>query len=310
MNNYLNYYYNIYPDTIRDQNKTYYFNYGNEKYYFMPFNRPIEDAKYLYELNIEMIRRGSLVHEIILNKDKQALTFANDIPYILMKVYVNESKKSDLAEIVFIAINHLNIQKKQNLDRSDWGALWTAKVDYFEYQISQIGKKYPLLCDYLSYFIGLAENAIAYVKYTSMDVKPADVDTLTLSHKRIRASDTVFDLYNPISFVIDYPVRDFGEYIKAKFFDNGDVWSEIEEYFQNYDLSPFSKRMLYARLLYPSYFFDVYEDIVEGKLKEDDILPIVYKINEYEAFLREFHTYIDRGNTIPQLDWLNKKNSF
>jgi len=310
MNNYLNYYYNIYPDTIHEQNRNYYFDYENEKYYCMFFNRPVEDAKYLYELNQEMIRRGSLIHEIVLNKDKGALTFVNDIPYILMKVYVNEHKKSDLAEIVFISINNMNIRKNQTLDRSDWSTLWTAKVDYFEYQISQLGKKYPLLCDYLSYFIGMAENAISYVKYTSLEVKPTDVDALTLSHKRIRSNDTVFDLYNPISFVIDYPVRDFGEYIKAKFFDNVDVWPEIEEYFKNYDLSVFSKRMLYARLLFPSYFFDVYEDVIEGKLKEDDILPIVYKINEYEEFLKEIHTYINRGNSVPQLDWLNKKNSF
>jgi hypothetical protein len=139
------------------------------------------------------------------------------------------------------------------------------------------------------------------------EVKPTQYDALTLSHKRIKANDTAFDLYNPLSFVIDYQVRDLSEYIKAQFFSGVDVWPELEEYFKNYDLSIFSKRLLYARLLFPSYFFDVYESIVEGRLKEDDILPIVDKAVQYEDFLIELHTFINRGSLIPQLDWLNKK---
>ena len=310
MNNYINYYYNIYPDSIHEQNKTFYFNYDNEKYYFIMFNRPVEDASYLHQLNLEMIRRGSLAHEIILNKDKNALTVVNDIPYILMKVYVNENKKSDLAEITFISMSNANIKKNKVLDRSDWITLWSAKIDYFEYQISQIGKKYPIICEYLGYYMGLAENAISYVSNTTKETKLTEYDTLTIAHKRVRADDTMFEMYNPLSFIIDYQVRDLAEYIKAKFFDGVDVWTEIEEYFRKYDISIYSKRLLYARLLFPSYFFDVYEAIVEGKLKEDDILPTIYKADQYEDFLAEFHTYIDRGNLVPQMDWINKKNSF
>jgi spore coat protein YutH len=267
----------------------------------------LDDAYYIYELNREMIRRGSLVHEIIMNKDKNTLTFVNEVPYILMKVYINENKKSDLPEITFISTNNINIKPNKILDRSDWATLWGTKIDYFEYQIGQIGKKYPIICDHLSYYIGLAENAISYVRNTLQEVKPTPYDALTLSHKRIKANDTAFDLYNPLSFVIDYQVRDLSEYIKAQFFSGVDVWPELEEYFKNYDLSIFSKRLLYARLLFPSYFFDVYESIVEGRLKEDDIIPIVDKANQYEDFLIELYTFINRGNLMPQLDWLNKK---
>jgi spore coat protein YutH len=309
MNNYINYYYNIYPDSIREQNKTYYFTYNNEIYYFLIFNRPLEDTNYLYELNLEMIRRGSLVHEIILTKDKSVLTMVNDIPYVLMRVYVNETKKSDLSEITFINMSNANIKNNKILDRSDWVTLWSIKVDYFEYQISQIGKKYPLICEYLSYYIGLAENAISYVKNTIMEEKITPYDSLTIVHKRIKPNDTAFDIYNPLSLIIDYQVRDLGEYIKAKFFDGSDIWSEIDNYFKNYDLSMYSRRLLYARLLFPSYFFDVYEAIVEGNLKESDILSIVYKAEQYETFLVEFHSYINRSNLLPSIDWLNKKNS-
>ena len=140
MNNYLNYYYNIYPDTIHEQNKTFYFDYNGEKYYFVIYSRPVEDAPYLQQLNIEMIRQWSLMHEIVINKDKNIITFVNDIPYVLLKVYINENKKITLPEIAYISINNSNIKTNKILGRSDWANLWSAKVDYFEYQISQIGK--------------------------------------------------------------------------------------------------------------------------------------------------------------------------
>lgn len=310
MNNYINYYYNIYPDLIHEQNKTFYFDYDNELYYFIMFNRPLEDARYLYELNQEMIARGSLAHEIVLNKDQNVVTVVNDIPYVLMKVYVNINKKSDLAEIIFITLNNANIKINKILDRSDWVNLWSTKIDYFEYQINQIGKKCPIICEYFSYYIGLAENAISYAGNTFRELQKSEYDMLSVAHKRIRHKDTVFDIYNPLNFIIDYHVRDFGEYIKTKFFSGEDVWPEIEEYFKHYDLSIFSKRLLYARLLFPSYFFDVYEDIIEDRITEENILSIIYKADEYENFLVEFHAFIARSNLVPQLDWLNKKNSY
>lgn len=92
MNHYINYYYSIYPDYIREQNEKFYFNYNDELYYFLVFDRPLEDSQYLYGLNVEMIRRGSLVHEIILNKDKNVVTFVDEVPYVLMRVYVNTNK--------------------------------------------------------------------------------------------------------------------------------------------------------------------------------------------------------------------------
>ncbi|MFA5408631.1 MAG: hypothetical protein WC343_07640 [Bacilli bacterium] len=305
MINYINYYYNIYPDSIHEQNKNYYFDYNSEKYYFIVFNRPLEDTNYLYELNIEMIRRGSLVHELIENKDKTIITFVNDIPYVLMKIFINENKKSDLAEIAFISMNNAYIKQNKILDRSDWVTLWSAKVDYFEYQISQVGKKYPLICEYFSYFLGLAENAIGYAKNTVDDLK-SEYIPLTIAHKRIKEDDTLFEIYNPLSFIIDCQVRDIAEYIKAQLFNGNNPWPEIEQYFISNDISIYNRRMLYARLLFPSSFFDVYEDIIDGKLIEKDIFKIIYKVDEYESFLNEFYTYINRGHLMPKIDWLNK----
>ena len=39
--------------------------------------------------------------------------------------------------------------------------MWIRKIDYFEYQISQFGKKYPIIRESFNYYVGLAENGIS-----------------------------------------------------------------------------------------------------------------------------------------------------
>jgi spore coat protein YutH len=308
MNNYINYYYNLYPEKVHQQQNFFYFKLDNEKYYFIPYNRSVDDINDLYQLNLEMINHNSLIHEIVLNKEKQPLIFINNISYILLKVYINEFKNINLSEIVFFNNQVKNISISKKLERYDWVKLWSEKIDYFEYQISHIGKKYPLLCECLSYFIGIGENAISYVKNTMLELKPTALDNLCVSHKRIKSDFTMFDLYNPIYLVIDYNIRDLSEYIKSNFFAGKEIWNELDIYFKNNKLSPYSLRLLYGRLLYPSFFFDIYEQIVEGNLKEETILSIVSKIEKYEQFLNDFYQYINVNNNIPPVSWINKTN--
>ena len=55
-------------------------------------------------------------------------------------------------------------------------------------------------------------------------------------------------------------VRDIAEYLKAIFFTNSDIIpiEELETYLKTTKLPIYSYQMLYASLLYPSYYFDIY----------------------------------------------------
>ena len=109
-----------------------------------------------------------------------------------MRVYINENKVIDISEINFINYYNENINVHRILNRTDWGNLWSNKIDFFEHHISEVEKKYPVLKESLNYFIGLGENAIAYVKNTNMEVKPSRYDVLTVSHRRIKSYQTLF----------------------------------------------------------------------------------------------------------------------
>ena len=66
--------------------------------------------------------------------------------------------------------------------------------------------------------------------------------------------------------------------------------------------------MLYARLLYPSYYFDIYERVIEDKIDEEKLLPIIERVNEYELFLKDCYLALSKYYNIEQIKWIiNKK---
>ena len=262
----------------------------------------------IYQIDVELLNRHIPIHQIILNKQKNIVTVVNDIPYILIKSFVKKNDSIDIDDIIFLS-NNTEIKKQDPfLDKSNWTYLWENKNDYLEYQVSQFGIKYPIICETFSYYIGMAENAILYAKNTIIETKPELSDSLVISHRRINNLTTLFDLYNPLDFVIDYRVRDIAEYIKFKFFYNkGNLWEEINNYFINNKISTFSVRMLFARLLYPTYYFDLYDQILEGSYDEKELHYIIKKQEEYEEFLGDIYHYLSLRYSIPPIEWLIKR---
>ena len=267
MKNTINYYYNIRIDDLIKQDNNYYFYYNNDKYKLIIYDRPIEDLNALYKLNMNMIKRRCKVHQIIINKDKSIVTIINNEPYILLKL-CNDNDQIYLNDINYIQHMTYNIEYDKSLLRTNWVNLWCEKIDYYEYQISQLGKEYPILCDSLSYFIGLGENAISYLVNNIKENKKI----LVVSHKRINN-----DFYNPLNFIIDDRVRDVSEYIKNTFFNNRFNINELRMYLDNNNLSYEEYISLYSRLLFPTYYFDIYEDIIIGTKKEKELNLILSK---------------------------------
>ena len=106
-------------------------------------------------------------------------------------------------------------------------------------------------------------------------------------HKRIGVNSTLFDLYNPLNLIIDYKVRDFSEYIKSAFFNNINVDKIINILFNNYYFDKLNLSLIVSRLLFPSYFYDLFEKIISG-YKESIIFEITKKSSNYEDFIDSF----------------------
>ena len=307
MKNILGYYYGLHPEEISYKDNKYFFEYRDRKYVFEPFERPLGDIECLYKINKQMIERNILVHEIIPNNENNVITYVNNVGYILMEIYINKDARINLPEVCYINNNSIGVECNKTLNRYDWVNLWEIKNDFLEAQINEIGKKYPNLCNYANYYIGLSENAILYVKEAS---KLDDVALISICHKRIDSKDNLFELYNPLRYIYDYRVRDISEYIKSAFFNDEDVYGIVKEYFLNNYISYKEALLFYGRLLYPSYFFFFFDNIVKNELNENLIDGLVSKSEAYEKFLTNIHLYLSKlyNRYIPSIDWLIKRS--
>lgn len=304
MKNNIMYYYNLRIDNITQNNNNYYFTINNDNYCFTIYTRDIKESNEIYKLNKYMLSSNILVHEIIPNKDNYVVTIINNIPYILYKIYINKNKKLTINELTYLS--NYTYQVDKILTRNNWNILWSNKIDYFEYQINQMGKKYPILVDTFAYFTGLAENAISYVKYTTLETQIETSDNPVISHRKI--NNTTQSLYNPLNIILDHKSRDIAEYIKLSFLNkNTNIYQELDSYFSNNYYSEYGLRLLYARIIYPSFYFDMYEQIIQGLKKESDLLNIVTLLDDYELYLKEMYYYLKKYHNIPEIDWITKK---
>lgn len=289
----IEYYYNIKVNNLYKKRRQYRFYYLNYEYLFLPLNR--YDVE-IIEVN-HLINGNSAYDQIILNIENSIITHVQNYSYILIK---KTSKKVDIEDIIKKP-SYLLATKKiyKNIDRSNWLFLWSEKIDYIEYQLMHLDKEYPLLRNSMNYFIGMAENAISYVYNTYHSLQPRH-DSIVISHKRIK--DIEFN--NPLNLIIDYRGRDIAEYLKYIFFNNDYDYIKIKNLLGQLNLDQFSCQLIYGRLLFPTYYFDKYDEIISNNLAEEEILSILKRIEEYEDYIINIYMIINQFFKIDRVDWL------
>ena len=308
MKNVINYYYNLNPNKINHLFNYYYFYINQELYYFIIYEKNKNIIQSIYQLNQEMLKKGILVNEIINNQLGTIITYYNEIPYLLIKISININKKISLPEIYYLSSQTYHYNK--DLMRSNWANLWANKIDYLEYHHEQNYQKYPLLSNCFDYFIGLSENAISYLNKTVSHMEKENIDIGTISHDHFNQDDSIYALYNPINIIIDHKARDIGEYIKLSFFqDNYQIFDELNEYFKHNYFSKYGIHLILARVLYPSFYFQLYDEIINQQKNESEVLKITSRIPEYEKYLLDIFEYFKRIYPIEEISWLKKRGT-
>ena len=302
----IKYYYNIDIDDLKEQDGKYFFKYQNQDFFFVYFNRDLEELNDILICLNNMKEKGIDVHNIIINRNNEYLTKVNNFNYILMSVN-NYNEAYDIFDIVNMTSKLTLNYNTSKMYRNNWSSLWIQKMDYFEYQIRELGINKSVIKDSFSYYLGLAENAISYVNNTNLKYNALNNAKITLAHRRIFYPNYKLNFLNPLSFIFDLEVRDIAEYLKAMFFasDNAeDVIEELKYYLQIKTLSIYEYHMLYARLLYPSYYFDLYENIMNNDTSEESLVSIIKRNKEYELFLKNAYLEISKYAPIEKIDWL------
>lgn len=299
MKNWLNYYYNIDVDLIHQNNKNYFFEKDGYQYTFFQYYGDMNQLKEIYEFSNNLLNHGIYCHRIISNKDYEPATNIDGITYVLMVSSPNLDKKVELNDILNFSIFYLPNEK---LRRDDWKGLWEIKIDYFEYQLNQFGNKHPIIKDSFGYFAGYVETGIALLNYVNPNI--GREKNLFLSHKRLTDENNLFDLYNPFNFIIDYRIRDIAEYFKKQIFQKKNILEDIHLYLETANLEQYEIQLFFIRMLYPSFYFDVFEDIMNYDKDDEKIKKVLENTLEYEKFIKQLYQYIINIVNFPIIEWL------
>ena len=300
MKNVLNYYYNLYPTSIHQINKNYRCYVDNDEYLLTVYDGDVNNINELQMLSNFLFQRGIPCHQIIANINNELITIINNLRYILLRIFT-VNRPISIEDLVCFSAVYVDNNKFKNIAKNSWYNMWVNKIDYFEYQMSQFGKKYPLFLESANYYVGLAENSVSFL----LNNISRQEEILVVSHKRIDNSGLV-DFLNPLNLIIDNKSRDLAEYIKTKFFNSEYSSSEAIIDITKFNLTKEQYVLLFSRLLFPTYYFDKFEEIVFDNKNPSELLKIINKNGAYIIMLRDIYNYFIKNFNIYPIEWIIK----
>ena len=290
---YIEYYYNLENINITKIKEYYRLDYKNTNYLFMPLTRyPIE----ILQIN-RVINNDANYDNIVLNIKNQLITYIDGKNYILVRLSKNSANYNLYNQIEKSKIVYLPNEMIDKITKTNWDILWSKKIDYIEYQLNNLDND-NIVFNSVWYYIGMAENAISYVNET---LSLSSNHRLYVSHKRI--NEQFFN--NPLNLIVDYRSRDISEYLKYMFLKKEYDYIEIKEKLQKLNLDEFLCRMIYGRLFFVTFYFDIFDSVMNGN-KENKLLlrNIINRANEYEDYINSIYDILAQIRKIPRIGWV------
>lgn len=291
MKNAINYYYDLHFNEIVKKRDNYKLIDDNYTYYLILFNGNWFKLSSIYEY---LVKNNIYCHEIISNKSQEYVTVIDNNNYVLIKLNYH------IRPINFMEVLNFNVYMKQD-GKCNWHYLWCKKIDYYEYQMSQFKKKYKVLYESFGYYSNLAEVAISLA-----GVIKNKTFNFYLNHSRISKNYSTIEFYNPINIITDVKIRDVCEYFKNQFFYSTLSYESIIFYLKNNTLTNEEAILFLARLIYPSYYFDLYDEIIQNYKSEQQIFVVLKRTDEFEYLIKNIYYELNKMYQLPEIEWLIK----
>ena len=186
----------------------------------------------------------------------------------------------------------INISKKiinNYIYKNNYYEIWKKKIEFLEKYFNEYYKEG---FDF-NYYNGLSYNALYIVKY---------INCLNLTYgrtyNRFYNIHSLYDLYNPINKEYGPIINSIAEYIKYEFFYN----KREVEYKKTFSLKLSVEDYYYliARLLFPTYFYDLFKDNINNSYQ-----MIISRISEYINYVKRIIIDIKkRHNNMSYLDYI------
>lgn len=296
MKNLIMFYYNFDEFDLLKKSNIYYFRYQNDLYSFEIIENVEQLKNIIYIINLLALNR---YFQLVPNIYRQFFTeYQGQLYALFLRNRLTCSVVNELLHLPLVPKDFLE-QSHIEISVINWDVLWSKKVDYYEYQVQHISNIYPLITESFNYFIGMTETAISYIRY-NFSYKETN---FYLCHKRLN----VDDYFHPKNLVIDYYPRDVAEYFKYLFFSNNYHNFPFLTFLRQLHFSYDDFILLFARLIYPSYYFDCYDEIINSQAREEQLKSILLRTKEYIIFLANIYNIICQITPIPSVWWIKKE---
>ena len=273
MKEFIEYNYDLRCDDLAILNNLLYFKHLDKFYIISNFNRDeVEFEKvlnYLISNNLKSLK-------VVMNKKGSYISEFNGEKYVVMESdYENEI--IDFPICIGGLINENNY----------WNEIWENRVVQLEKHKSELSLNKDIFY-ILNYYIGLIE--ICIYNYNLLIRKYGQKNGLSIQHNRIEFPIYSFSYYNPVNYLFDFEFRDFAEYLKMRFFYSDFSTDEAISVIDNYNFDNFSINMFFVRLIYPTYFLELYDMQNKNNVYSDLFYDLLKKSSQYENFILKLIT--------------------
>lgn len=228
------------------------------------------------------------------------------------------SVESEFSKVSLVAVNKFNISindllfmhrqysSTNNVNYSSLSAIkeiWINKVDMIENKILPSLKIDNFLFEKINsliiYSLGLGENAIEYIQDIILDFDEK-IEEVTLSHKRFNKFDS-YELLNPFNLIVDSPMRDIADLYNIDIINQ----NNLDQVLNSYNLSTKSASLLFSRILFPSFLFDLLEEqyVTRGDIRKE-LLDYYNNLEVKIDKIKYIHKYLVDRYGIRPLNWL------
>ena len=273
MKEFIEYNYDLRCDDLAILNNLLYFKHLDNFYIISNFNRDeVEFEKvlnYLISNNLKSLK-------VVMNKKGSYISEFNGKKYVVMESDC-ENEIIDFPICIGGLINENNY----------WNEIWENRVVQLEKHKSELSLNKDIFY-ILNYYIGLIE--ICIYNYNLLIRKYGQKNGLSIQHNRIEFPMYSFSYYNPVNYLFDFEFRDFAEYLKMRFFYSDFSTDEAISVIDNYNFDNFSINMFFVRLIYPTYFLELYDMQNKNNVYSDLFYDLLKKSSQYENFILKLIT--------------------
>lgn len=275
-------YYNFNINDYKTYHEGIIFFYNNEYYYFTKCPLKEENLHTLQNISNNLKKNNIKLHEFIYNKYNKLVTEE----YVLMRI------KVFISNIDIYDINKFTNKKMNEYLESytSMNKIWESKIDYMELQINELSNS-SLIINSFDYFAGISEIIIKFLK---KEYNNTNLD-LVLSHRELETINTI-DFYNPLLITYDNKYKDICTYIRY----TKDI-NLLETLLDKVDFN--SKKYIFARLVFPFFYFEEVENIILHNKNEQKLIEIISNINKYELYIQKMQNYFN----IYLFNWIKKE---